>query len=381
MTTHGTLIYWLVVSASGLPFVIIYLAYRRILLSKRVAVQQVMARKGVFESYLKAFGRTDLSATSKEAGVLTQKNVVECLFNLYYSTGSYLFGIAMNLAVSIGVTACIAAWAKIPLNLPTSLELLAQKTSPTFSFAFAGAYIWNLYDLLKRYRSVDLTPAAFQFSWLRLLGACIVGPLISAGAAEGIKNVIAFGVGVLPLQSIFEYFADAASKKIGTTSQKPAAGPTLHNLQGMTADSIERMDEERIDSTATLAYSDPIKLFLKTDMEWVVIIDVIDQALLFGYIGDKLSTVRPIGIRGSIEAAIIYQRLRFGDDKEAEEANALIAILAQKLELSVPETLNLLRTMWEDGQVKLLSKFFGDAFSDEESHDGDETERAKGAGA
>lgn len=357
---HGAFIYWVVVSAVGLPFVMIYLAYRRILFSKRVTVQQVMARRGVLQSYLKAFDRTAPDTTE------TQEKIVKLIFNLYYSTGSYLFGIAMNLMVSIAVTACIGVWVGLPLNLPTQLGLLAQKTSSTLAFSFAGAYIWNLYDLLKRYRSVDLTPAAFQFSWLRLLGACVAGPLISAGAASGLKDVIAFGVGVLPLQTIFEFFADAASKKMGTNSQRPAAGPTLHNLQGMTQDSLERMDEERIDSTATLAYTDPIKLFLKTDIEWVVVLDVIDQALLYGYIGDKLPVVRPCGIRGSIEAAIIYQRLQSGTPQEILEANAFIAILATKLDLSIPETLNLLRTVWEDCQVKLLWRLFGDAFSDDD---------------
>jgi hypothetical protein len=352
---------WLAVMATGLPFVMIYFAYRRTLLGKRVMAQQVMAQEGVLESYLNAFGRTAISSSGQN---LSANDVVAALFDFYYSTGSYLFGIAMNVLVAIGVSTCIAVAAHVPLfNLAPDLTRLAGKIPPTLAFSFIGAYIWSLYDLLKRYRSVDLTPAAFQFSWLRMLGACVAGPLVSAGAADGIKNLIAFGIGVLPLQAVFEYFADVASKKMGTTlNQKQAYPPDLYKLQGMTLDSIDRMEEHRVDSAATLAYTDPIRLFLKTDIEWLVIIDVIDQALLYNYVGDKLGDLRPIGIRGSIETAIIYQRLCSGDQAEKDQANGLIALVAPKLGLSVAETLNLIRTVWEDGQVRLLSQLFGDAF-------------------
>lgn len=362
-------VYWLAVISTGLPFVMIYVAYRHTLLGKRVMAQQVLAQEGVLESYLNAFGRTAISYSEKAP---SPKDIVDTLFNFYYSTGSYLFGIGMNLLVAIGVSTCIAVAAHIPLlNLAPDLARLAGKIPPTLAFSFVGAYIWSLYDLLKRYRSVDLTPSAFQFSWLRLLAACIVGPLISAGATDGLKNLIAFSVGMLPLQAVFEYFADLASKQMGKTiTQKPACPPDLHKLQGMTLDSIDRMEERRVDSAATLAYTDPIKLFLKTEMEWLVIIDVIDQALLYNYVGDKLVILPPIGIRGSIEAAIIYQRLCSDVPAEKDEANALIPKLKDKLGLSQEETLNLIRTIWEDGQVRLLSQLFGEAFASDEKAKG-----------
>lgn len=368
--TMALIVDWLAVIATGLPFAMIYLAYRRTLLGKRMLAQQVMAQEGVLESYLNAFGRTAISSSGQNP---TAKEVVDTLFNFYYSTGSYLFGIAMNLLVATGVSTCIAVAANIPLlNLVPELARLAGKIPATLAFSFVGAYIWSLYDLLKRYRSVDLTPAAFQFSWLRLLAACVVGPLISAGATDGLKNLIAFGVGMLPLQAVFDYFADLASKQMGKNiNQKQACPPDLYKLQGMTLDSIDRMEERRVDSAATLAYTDPIKLFLKTEIEWLVIIHVIDQALLYNYVGDKLAILPPIGIRGSIETAIIYQRLLSDDQAEKSEANALIAVLSPKLGLSMPETLNLIRTIWEDGQVRLLSRLFGEAFAS--------SEKAKGA--
>ncbi len=352
------LIYWFAAIVPSLPFLIIYLAYRRTLLGKRLTVQQVMVRKNVFESYLSAFGKSD-KASGKP---LTPQDVVQALFNLYYHWGSYAFGIGLSMVITVIMTAAILTKAKVPLDLPPALDVLAGSILPTVAFGFAGAYIWDLYELVNRYRGVDITPASFQFAWLRLLAGSVVGPLGSLAVTDGIKNIVAFGLGVLPLQTIFQFFADYATKRLSiTTNETPAADPTLHKLQGMTRNEIDRMAEEGIDSTATLAYSDPMKLFLKTDVEWVVIIDIIDQALLFNYIGDKVQFLRPVGIRGAIETAVIYARLRSGDQQEIAEAEALITILAGKLELSVSETRNLIRTVWEDDQVDLLWQLFGDS--------------------
>ncbi|HWZ43867.1 MAG TPA: hypothetical protein VNW97_10335 [Candidatus Saccharimonadales bacterium] len=354
-----SVIYWCAAILPSLPFVIIYLAYRRTLLGKRLTVQQVMGRQNVIQSYLSAFGKAD----ADNGKPLTPGDVVRTLFNLYYHWGSYAFGITLNVVITIIMSAAILTKAKVPLGLPPALEALAQAMLPAVAFGFAGAYIWDLYDLLNRYRGVDITPASFQFSWLRLLAGSIVGPLGSLAVAEGVKNIAAFGLGVLPLQTIFQFFADYASKKLSiTANESPVEASTLHKLQGMTRNQIDRLAEEGIDSTATLAYSDPMKMFLKTDIEWVVIIDIIDQALLFNYVGDKLSLLRPVGIRGSIETAVIYERLISNKAQEVEEAEALVKIVAGKLELSGPEALNLIRTVWEDDQVDLLWRVFGDTF-------------------
>lgn len=360
MKLGTTFIYWLAAILPALPYVVLYLAYRRTLQGKKLTVQQVMVRQNVFTSYLSAFGKSD-AASGKP---LTPQDVVETLFNLYYHWGSYAFGIALNVVITTIMSGAILSQAGVPLGLPPALYTLAQRLLPTAAFGFAGAYIWNLYDLVNRYRGVDITPASFQFAWLRLLAGSIVGPLGALAVTEGIKNIVAFGLGVLPLQTIFQFFADYATKRLAIASdQAPAAGPTLHHLQGMTRSEIERMAEEGIDSAATLAYTDPMKLFLKTDIEWVVVIDIIDQALLFNYVGDKLDLLRLVGIRGSIETAVIYQRLRTGNQQEITEAEALIAVLATKLGLGVPETRNLIRTVWEDDQVDLLWQLFGDAYT------------------
>jgi hypothetical protein len=139
---------------------------------------------------------------------------------------------------------------------------------------------------------------------------------------------------------------------------------------------ISQVGEGGIDSTQTLAYCDPVKLFLKTNIEWIVIIDLIDQSLLFNYIDTKLAALRPLGIRGSIETAIIWERFRIGGDETTGAAKLMTAIGTA---LGVPNAEtgvnNLIRTIWEDDQVQLIWKLFGGSFD----RPGAEPLKAKGA--
>jgi hypothetical protein len=129
-----------VVALPTIPFILLYLAYLRILQGKRRTVQQLFSQSEVFESYVRAFGLKDTKQP-------TPGSVVDALFNLYYHWGSYAFAIFPNVLIAITVTACVLVRAGLPL-LPGGLEELAQKTPPTVAFGFAGAYIGTFYDLI-----------------------------------------------------------------------------------------------------------------------------------------------------------------------------------------------------------------------------------------
>ena len=49
---------------------------------------------------------------------------------------------------------------------------------------------------------------------------------------------------------------------------------------------LQRLQDNGFESAEHLAGDDPIKMLLKTNVEWKVILDLIDQAILFGYVGE-----------------------------------------------------------------------------------------------
>jgi hypothetical protein len=109
-------------------------------------------------------------------------------------------------------------------------------------------------------------------------------------------------------------------------------------------------------------------LLLRTNIAWAAILDLIDQALLFIYVDSGIEKLRPIGIRGSIELAAVYDRFSVAGDAAAkEESEREIAMIAGRLGLNREEALNLILTFFEDIQVNLIWGLTETLDSDDES--------------
>ena len=66
-------------------------------------------------------------------------------------------------AVAASASATVLIYAGISLGLPADLEALLAKTPGAFIAGVAGAYTFGVYDVLLRYRSIDLTPISLHF--------------------------------------------------------------------------------------------------------------------------------------------------------------------------------------------------------------------------
>jgi hypothetical protein len=143
--------------------------------------------------------------------------------------------------------------------------------------------------------------------------------------------------------------------------------PTLHLIQGMTPAMLQRLQNEGFEAAEHLAGADPFKLLLRSNLEWKVILDIIDQAILIGYVGEKIAKLRPLGIRGAIEVATVHDPLNDADRKVKEEANRLVSAMAASLDVPEPGVVNLVTNAYEDVQVNLIWDLWGDASLTRES--------------
>jgi len=130
----------------------------------------------------------------------------------------------------------------------------------------------------------------------------------------------------------------------------------------VTPELLDRLEEADVASPTGLANADPFQLFLRTNIIWRHILDLIDQAILAQYVGEKIRAVRSAGIRGSIEAALVAQRLlppNEGDDPPdpsvVESAGVTNERVSFVLDQAPQVTRNLLQNLYEDAQVKLIS--------------------------
>jgi hypothetical protein len=336
-------LYWLIALAPGLPIPLIYLAYRKILANKREALSSLLAQDGVFASYQKRFGK---------AGETADK-VVKQLFTLYYGPVTYVLPIIMNVVVIASGIMIGMVHVKVPFALPSGVDNLVRAAPITLALGFAGAYIQSLYDTLRRCRESDLSAYSLHFTWVHMVLASILAPLVSRAFAPEMGQFVAFGMGLFPLNDTFEYARNMAKKKLEiSVDPEEVKGLPMGLVQGLNKKVVDRLDEEGITSIVDLAYSDPIKLFLKTNYPWAWVIDVMDQALLINYVGAKIDALRPIGIRGSIEMSVL------GEPVQSVSAVTLVAISAKRLDCTVEEARSLGQTMYADEQVDLIWQLF-----------------------
>jgi hypothetical protein len=177
-----------------------------------------------------------------------------------------------------------------------------------------------------------------------------------------LKPLAAIAVGAFPVQTILDFLKGQAHSKLGFTGMsEPAELPTLHYLQGMTPAMLQRLNSEGNESAEHLAGADPFKMLLNTNLEWKVILDLIDQAILFGYIGDQIVGLRPMGVRGAIEFGTLHKPAIEKDRRLRESSLLLTGSIAKLLKVDNVAVCNLAENAYEAVQVNLIWDLWGEA--------------------
>ena len=255
-----------------------------------------------------------------------------------------------------------------PLGLgeASPLSQYLENANHTAILGFGGAYLASLYGVIDRFRSLTLSTFQLHLAWFRLLFGAAFGAIIANFAAEGLAGPAAFATGFLPIREVLEVVARFARRAFGTEGVARLQEETNWNLvQGATPDIIERLEEADVTSVSALASQNPIALMHRTNIHWRVLIDLMDQAILITYVHDKIGALRLIGIRGAIEAGIVY--LRINDRDGAGTVTAVASILGCTEQCAR----NLIRNLSEDSQVRLLYQLWFDAVGT------DQTEKAR----
>jgi hypothetical protein len=315
--------YWLVVLAPGLPFFLLELSYGRILEQKRHELRRKFeASQSVSTAYTQAYGLEALQDVLKE----------------FHHWKTYIVPITLTAVVASTFTAVALAMIPVDLGLPKELMNTMGKAQPAMLAGAAGAYLWALYGLLKRYGSADVSSTVLHYTWLQIaIGASVGG--IAAPALFFLTPKLlllgAFVLGGLP----FHKLEPTIRKAVGMGEGPIEENPPLSLIQGMTPDVRKRLDDEDIDSVQRMAYSDPIRLLFRTNIEWNVILDLIDQAILINFVGARISRLRTVGIRGAIEVAELYHRkdgqtangVDQADARDAENAEKMFRVIGLQL--------------------------------------------------
>jgi hypothetical protein len=329
----------------SVTFPLLIYFYFRVLIQKREEIDRLF-RGETLQKYLRTFGR------QKEDHLLEH----------YLDWKGYILPVILNMSlVWIGVLAFLVHSNTISSG-SLLFTLLAQCPS-TLLVGFWGAYLWGHYDLIRRFSVIDLSATTLYHVWLRMQLGSIIAYLVGMTLKAPFDLIVAFGVGAFPLESLLGFFRSQVRSKLQwTSSSTPSETPNLHVLQGMTSNIIERLNEENIYSTQHLALANPIRLLMRTNFEWTIILDMIDQAILYNYVGDKMNLVRQVGIRCAMEFSDVRWYLEHKDVQYRRQGEIMLQELAKKLEWNPTSVKSLVYTLDEDSQLNFIYDLWDDAF-------------------
>jgi len=327
--------------------------FRRRIDVKRRALTNLLSDPGLLERYKDRFpAKRSLESAS---------DVASDYFATYYNKSEYVSALALNFLTC--TAALVFVLAKIGLPAPFLSESAASIIDKTtwggaVSWALVGSYLSNCYDLIRRTSNFDLAPDVFTKMWVKLCVAAAAAAIISHGILTGLQPAVGFGIGLISIPVLFDAMSEKASKALSIKTTQGDMSTLIKELQGATPDVIDRLVDIDIYNTVQLAYCDPMKLIMSTNLGWVVIIDLIDQALLFNYVGVDVAKLRRGGYRGAIEVATIGVHLN-GDPQQRISGLRSLKGLAQLLGWSDQTALDLVQTLYTDSQVNLIWDLFG----------------------
>ena len=185
---------WIIALMPAAFYLWLYSSYVQVIRDKREAIRRLLARGGAMKQYTNAYGTEGDDAEQIALRVLKRNN---------YAPVSYWRALVFTGSVTTAATALAIARAGLPIELPAGLIgfIRASPAIPSLLAGCAGAFVWGLYRMLRRYRVGDLTPSAIYFTGLRLMVLSGVGPALSTVLKSEFSWAIAFGLGALPLDA------------------------------------------------------------------------------------------------------------------------------------------------------------------------------------
>ena len=244
-----------------------------------------------------------------------------------------------------------------------------------FIWGFLGAYFANMGSLIEDYINYDLAPVEYHRVYQRLLFSTIAAFLL-AKAAPG-AALVAFGVGLFPYQESWDIIVRKAAAALGL-KEKGGIPPeaALANVQGLEDPNVrQKLLDLNISTVQSLATQDPLELFFRTSFPLRTVVDWIDKAILYTYLGNKTSVLRERGIGGAIELGSL---LELSDKLPVEsivegrpvseplrsdllklDVQVLYKEIADALEIKYEELLSLIYAIYYDPMVDNLYDIWG----------------------
>jgi hypothetical protein len=183
------------------------------------------------------------------------------------------------------------------------------KMPDTAMAAMAGAYLWVGNDLTSRARRLDFSPADVMWAVLRFSVAIPMGYAFASIAAHSLGPFVAFALGAFPLTALTSMLQRLANKNLNLEAAPSETTDDIIKLQGINRAIVERLSDEDINTITQIAYCDPVRLIMRSNLTFNFVTDCMNQALAWMYLQSDLDIIRPLGMRGAVEISCLIDAM------------------------------------------------------------------------
>lgn len=282
-------------------------------------------------AYFQMFSKSSEYAKEVE-GPVDIFNEFEALYEKWYGRRLFFTPVAVvALTTAIAVTAVVFTvlhrWAYLPCNPLFDVPRTAMA-------AFAGAYMWVVNDFIWRARRLDFSPADVHWGTLRLAISVPMGYAFAGVVKDShLIEFVAFALGAFPLEGLLAIMRRLLMKTFVLKPTRDESRDDIVKLQGVNRDVVERLAKEDITTVAQIAYCDPVRVIMRSNLTFNFVMDIMNQALLWMYVQEWLEQIRPLGMRGAVEVEHIINDVdRKAGTSAAEKAAKAKLEAAQKAE-------------------------------------------------
>jgi hypothetical protein len=253
------------------------------------------------------------------------------------------------------------------VNFLLGAELIRLAGSPadfgTAPAAIAGAYTFVTWSFVSQVQRRSLSIADVMRGALRLAVAIPIGYAFGQLLNREISPFVAFAVGVFPLNTIGTMLRQLANRRLNLELGPAEAKSQISQLEGIDASTAERIEDADITTIHQLAWCDPIQLTMRTSLAFNYVVDIVGQALAWVYLGEKLRSLAPLGLRAGAEIRFFMHDLEASQGTKRAELDALMraAAAASGTELAG------LRNAFEQIAHDPYTEFIYEAWPDERS--------------
>ncbi len=296
---------------------------------------------------------TDLEPTVASSGVLS---ATDSITQTTGATSSVVLSDTNSITMTTILTTPIPSPAQsitlttvVTTTIPASAQLTGAQTQPVnperndvvrlLFTAYLGAYVYSLFELVRRYNTFDLQPQVYASILVRMVAAVV---LVFVGAATifnspstyqspptapgyatiWLPGILAFVIGAFPSRGI-DWFRRLADPVLtGRTAATPNALP-LENLQGISTWHASRLEQIGIDDAQNLAGADLRELLLTTQFDTQVIVNWVDQAILYTKAGSDITKFREKNIPTFTALKRVVREIELGQDPANERELAI----------------------------------------------------------